>query len=171
LLFRLNDSTPPPEDAERGEPTNNYPLDTDLDLMWAKAEQQVVGWQTISLQVPVPSESSAEFSIDQSIGGHPDKRATLDLDIKTASVVLWEPWSALDRGRQMRAWFRFGHTGEAGGFLGETIAILAAMGVTFLVWTGLSMALRRLVGWNASRSTGKEEDASSEGEPAAGNLT
>jgi uncharacterized iron-regulated membrane protein len=171
LLFRLNGSTPPPEDALRGEPTNNYPLDTDLDLMWAKAEQQVVGWRTISLQVPVPSESSAEFSIDQSYGGHPDRRSTLDLDIKTAGVVLWEPWSALDRGRQMRAWVRFGHTGEAGGVLGETIALIASSGGAFLVWTGLSMALRRLARWNASRSIPEEEDAGGGGEPAEDSLT
>jgi uncharacterized iron-regulated membrane protein len=171
LLFRLSGSPPPPEEADRPEPTNNYPLGSDLDRMWAKAEQQVVGWQTISLPVPAPSESSAEFAIDQSHGGHPDRRGTLTLDIKTADVVLWEPWSALNRGRQMRAWVRFGHTGEAGGFLGETIVLIASLGGVFLVWTGLSLALRHLARWNASRTIGKEEDAGGGEEPAADSLT
>jgi threonine/homoserine/homoserine lactone efflux protein len=39
---------------------------------------------------------------------------------------------------------RFGHTGEAGGVIGETVAAVASLGAAFLVWTGLSLALRRL---------------------------
>jgi uncharacterized iron-regulated membrane protein len=46
-------------------------------------------------------------------------------------------------------WFRFLHTGEAGGWPGQTLAGLASAGAAVLVYTGLSLALRRLFGWRA----------------------
>ncbi len=85
-----------------------------------------------------------------SIGGEmvvvPDQRATLTLDLKTADVVRWEPFSSFNRGRQMRAWVRFGHTGEAGGVPGETVAVIASLGAgrRSLSRTGLALAVRHL---------------------------
>ncbi|MGH7793326.1 MAG: hypothetical protein ACREQ2_00260 [Candidatus Binatia bacterium] len=39
------------------------------------------------------------------------------------------------------------HTGEALGFLGQTVASLASLGGCFLVWTGMVMAWRRYRFW------------------------
>jgi uncharacterized iron-regulated membrane protein len=49
-----------------------------------------------------------------------------------------------DTGGKLRAWSRFLHTGEEFGIIGQTIAMLASFGALFLVWTGFSMAWRRL---------------------------
>jgi len=165
LLFRLSGSPPPPRatgpgpggnvqrpaGGQRRQGASSDLTRDNLDALWARAEQQVPGWHTITLRVPNSSDSAAAFTIDSGDGGHPDKRGTLTLDVKTTDVVRWEPWASLNRGRQMRAWVRFGHTGEAGGFWGETIAVIASLGGAFLVWTGLSLALRRLFRWSAAR--------------------
>ena len=47
----------------------------------------------------------------------------------------------------MRGWLRFAHMGELGGVTGQTLACVASVGGMFLVWTGLSLAWRRLRGW------------------------
>jgi uncharacterized iron-regulated membrane protein len=49
-------------------------------------------------------------------------------------------------GQRLRAFVRFGHTGEYGGLLGQTIAAIASLGACVLVYTGLSLAIRRLAG-------------------------
>jgi len=85
------------------------------------------------------------FSIDSGNGGRPDKRAQLTIDRKTGREVRWEPFSSYNSGRRLRAWIRFTHTGEAGGVVGQFVAALAALGGAFLVFTGLSLAIRRLI--------------------------
>ena len=46
---------------------------------------------------------------------------------------------------------RFAHTGELGGRLGEAVAGLASAGGAFLVWTGISLALRRFAAWRSRK--------------------
>ncbi|HMH07120.1 MAG TPA: hypothetical protein VK579_10620, partial [Terriglobales bacterium] len=84
--------------------------------------------------------------IERGHGGRPDLRSQLTLDAVTGALVRWEPFSSYNRGRQWRAWARFTHTGEAFGIVGQTIAALASAGASLLVFTGLSLALRRLAG-------------------------
>ena len=54
-------------------------------------------------------------------------------------------------GRRLRMWARFVHTGEYYGILGQTVAGLASAGGVMLVWTGISLALRRFAAWKARR--------------------
>jgi hypothetical protein len=44
-------------------------------------------------------------------------------------------------------WLRFAHTGEVYGIAGQTIAGGVSGGAVVLVWTGLALALRRLLNW------------------------
>ena len=78
-------------------------------------------------------------------------RSTLTLDGATGADVRWEPYAAASRGQKVRGWMRFAHTGELGGRLGEFVAGLASAGGAFLVWTGISLALRRFAAWSARR--------------------
>jgi uncharacterized iron-regulated membrane protein len=128
-----------------------------MNALWDQAKRQVPGWQSITLRVPQGGGSqlggaSSTFSIDSGDGGRPDKRSQLTLDRSTGAVIRWEPFSSYNTGRRLRTWIRFTHTGESGGLLGETIAALAASGAALLVFTGLSMALRRLFSTFARRS-------------------
>lgn len=91
------------------------------------------------------------FTIDQGNGGQPQKRSQLTLDRKTGEVVRWEPFSSYTTGRKLRSFLRFAHTGEVAGLAGQTIAGLASLGGAFLVWTGISLALRRFRAWLGRR--------------------
>jgi uncharacterized iron-regulated membrane protein len=125
----------------------------EVDKLFARASLQVPDWTTISLRIPNNGTGSVTLSIDRGNGGRPDLRSQLTLDPVSGEVARWEPFSSYNRGRQLRAWARFTHTGEAGGLLGQTLAVIASGGASLLVFTGLSLGVRRLVAWNARRVT------------------
>ena len=154
LVYRITGSELPQpngaEDARRGGPERgDAPKAAEvsfagIDPAWKRAEAQVPSWKTIALRVPSNARAPLVFSIDSGDGGRPDLRAQLTLKRGSGDLVKWEPFNANNAGRRLRSWIRFSHTGEAGGIPGETIAAIASLGACFLVWTGISLALRRL---------------------------
>ncbi|HVF27688.1 MAG TPA: PepSY-associated TM helix domain-containing protein [Pyrinomonadaceae bacterium] len=130
--------------VDRGAPTVS--LDG-LDQLLARAEQQMPDWQSISMQLPAAAGAPVSFTIDAGSGGQPHKRAQLTLDGKSGEVVRWEPFSSFSRGRQLRSFLRFAHTGEVAGLVGQTVAGLASLGAAVLVWTGLALTWRRFRAW------------------------
>jgi uncharacterized iron-regulated membrane protein len=127
-----------------------------LDALSHRAEERVPDWCTITARLGSSSDANIAFSIDSGNGGRPDKCTQLTLNRKTAAEVRWEPFSSYNSGRQLRAWIRFTHTGEAGGIAGQSIAALATAGGALLVWTGLSLAIRRLIAALARRKNATE---------------
>lgn len=168
LLYRMTGNAPPPPPAaqsatERAPRAGRKTPDTEtakaetpgwdgLDKLFARARQQVPDWTTISLRLSNSSSGPLTFSIDRGDGGRPDLRSQLTLDRTTGEIVRWEPFSSYNSGRQLRAWARFSHTGEAGGMLGQTIAVMASIGGAFLVFTGLSLGVRRFIAWKSRSS-------------------
>ena len=157
LLYRAAGSEPPAQNQNGRAPANRGPAKLRFsDAAWARAEEQVPGWKSITLRAPLT------FSIDQGQGGRPDQRAQLTLDPRTGEVARWEPFSSQNRGRQLRSWFRFIHTGEAGGVIGQSVAGIATAGAVLLVYTGLALALRRFLSFCArKRAAAKIEVCSS----------
>jgi uncharacterized iron-regulated membrane protein len=155
LVYRVAGEKPP---AARGNqpPPNAGPAKgvslTNLNQYWTSAEQQVAGWQSITLQLPASAEAPLTFSIDNGNGGQPQKRAQLTIDRKTGNVDRFELFATQTRGRKWRTILRFAHTGEVLGFIGQAIAGLASAGGIFLVWTGFALAYRRFRGWLRRRS-------------------
>ena len=122
-----------------------------LDALLARAEGQVEGWRTVTLQLPQRPDAPVTFAIDRGNGGQPQLRSQLTLDRATGEVVRWEQYSNNTPGRRMRSWLRFAHTGEVYGLAGQTVAALASAGGALLVYTGLALALRRLLAWLSRR--------------------
>ena len=118
-----------------------------LEPLWQRAELQIDDWRTIGARLG--GEGPMAFTIDRGTGGQPQMRGTLTLDRATATVVRWETFESQSTGRQLRTFLRFAHTGEFFGLAGQTIAGLASAGGVVLVWTGISLALRRLGNWRA----------------------
>jgi uncharacterized iron-regulated membrane protein len=156
LLYRLTGTEAPaqnngpraesdarPRDRGRHGQTTEPSL-AGFNTLWARAEQQVPGWRSLTLRIPPSGRGPTTFTIDSSQGGRPDQRSQLTLDRRTAEVVRWEPFSTYNTGRRLRSWFRFLHTGEAGGLGGQTVAGIASAGAVMLVWTGIWLAFRRL---------------------------
>jgi uncharacterized iron-regulated membrane protein len=149
LVYRMvGESVPPPASAggnRRQEPSSgSYP--DGLNGLWARAEEQMSDWRTISLRLPTSADAPVVFAIDSGTGGQPQLRSTLTLDARTGSVVQWEPFRSQSLGRRLRSWTRFTHTGEYYGLAGQTLAGFVSAGAVILVCTGLALALRRFFG-------------------------
>ena len=157
LVYRIAGETPPAPRANQPQQpraSNSEPATTavtNIDSAWSIAEQQVGDWRSISLQLPASASAPLTFNIDSGTGGQPQKRAQLVLDRASGTVTKWEPFASYTRGRQLRSILRFAHTGEVAGIVGQTIAGLVSLGGAVLVWTGLSLALRRLYAWLSKR--------------------
>ena len=153
LLFRLTGN---PVSAHRGEGGRSAGRDAGgaatlpdlggINPLWTQAEKQVTSWHSISLRFPRSEDAPVTFLIDRGDGSRPDTVAQLALDRDTGEVVRWQPYATENAGQKLRSWMRPIHTGEAGGILGESMAVVAALGGIILAWTGLSMAYRRFFG-------------------------
>jgi uncharacterized iron-regulated membrane protein/flavodoxin len=154
LLYTLTGSEPPPRSqgtvaagpatrrSVREEPQARRPGAT-FDILLARAQQQMSDWATIMIRLPARADAPVIVSIQEAQPPHPFARSQLTLDRATGEVLKWEPYSSSSPGRKLRTYFRGLHTGEALGFIGQTIAGLASLGACFLVWTGFAMAWRR----------------------------
>jgi uncharacterized iron-regulated membrane protein len=153
LVYRLSGSPLPVANSGQrpvgAEEKRQAPELEGLDALCATAEKKVAEWQTITMRIPGSKSPNVTFQIDAGDGGRPDKRSQLTLNRQTGEEVRWEPLSTSSRGRQIRAWMRFVHTGEAGGAVGQSIASVASIGGIFLAYTGISMAIRRFLSWRS----------------------
>ncbi|MGI9054363.1 MAG: PepSY domain-containing protein, partial [Pyrinomonadaceae bacterium] len=130
-----------------------FVLPENLNEIFARAENHT-NRKTISLRLPITNDS-AVFTIDEGIYRNKFGRSTLTIDAKTSEVSKWESYGEQNAGRQLRSWARFTHTGETFGIIGQFIAFLSCVGGAFLVWTGISLALRRFQNWRTKNSNGE----------------
>jgi uncharacterized iron-regulated membrane protein len=73
------------------------------------------------------------------------------MDPSTGEALSSEKFEEQDAGRRARSWFRFVHTGEYYGLVGQAIAAVASFAACMLVWTGFVLSWRRLTAWLTSR--------------------
>ncbi|MEZ5402260.1 MAG: PepSY-associated TM helix domain-containing protein [Bryobacteraceae bacterium] len=155
-IYWLTGTPAPSGPPRRGGPPQRKAVREPVDLaglgaLWARAESQTPGWRSISAPA-APDPGPVAFTIDTGTGGQPQRRSTLVLRRESGEVVRHETFGDLDAGRRLRSYARFLHTGEVLGVTGQTIAGLASLGGAMLVWTGISLALRRLAAWNRRRT-------------------
>jgi uncharacterized iron-regulated membrane protein len=147
LLYRATGTPPPTAPAERQMQHGSISDLTLLNPLIARAKQQDAHWYSLTFRMPGEKDKNVTFSIDEGKGGRPQERSQLVLSLKNAKVVRWEPFSTQPRGRQWRLYARYLHTGELYGATGQFIALIAVLAALLLVWTGFSLALRRLAAW------------------------
>lgn len=165
LLFRLSGSPPPtqgrgPDDRREhrgGFQTEDQP---NYDRLLTVSKTLDPDWRTISLSVVRNANVPVPVAIDTGIGGQPQKRIQYLLDPETGNILKTTKFADGSLGQRLRAFVRFGHTGEWGGFLGQVVAALASLGACLLVYTGLSLSIRRLIA-----RTRRERKANSIREP------
>src|SRR5262249_9506583 len=137
----------PPAAARSDRSGNGQQILHDIDALWTRAEQQVPEWRTITMRWPARSNATGTVSIvEPSWNGV--ARSQLSVNAGTGEVVSWDPYANNNLGQKMRQWARFAHTGELGGWPGQTVAAVACTGGVVLVVTGLALASRRLIGWS-----------------------
>jgi uncharacterized iron-regulated membrane protein len=137
---------PPREGGARADAVPPVVAVEGLDAAYARAQSQVPAWRTITARIAGGPKAPFVFTVDEGYGGQPQKRDTLTVN-RAAEIEKSEKFSDLSRGRQLRSWLRFAHTGEIYGLTGQTIAGIVSAGGVVLVYTGLALAFRRLVSW------------------------
>jgi uncharacterized iron-regulated membrane protein len=163
LVYRMMGDTPPPPAAAaapraeiRGEQKlQTYVIDG-LNASRSAAIAEVPAWRTITIRLTTNAKAPIVLTVDEGYGGQPQLRRTISFDRASASIVKNEGFEHLSAGRRVRSWLRFAHTGEFYGLTGQTIAGLASLGGVFLVYTGIALALRRLIAWLKRRQAAGE---------------
>ncbi len=149
LVYTLTGNEPPQQQPQQQAPNPQgeqpFVLPENLDAIWAKAENHT-SWKSIAMRLPVVKDS-AVFTIDEGKYWNIFGRSTLTIDAKTGEVAKWESYDEQNAGRQLRSWMRFTHTGESFGIIGQIIGFIACVGGAILVWTGITLALRRFGNW------------------------
>lgn len=123
---------------------------TGLNDILAHAQQRVPGWTAVTLQVPPAKSAPVNVSVDRST--IPGNTVRLTYDRATAELKREDLPENSSLGARLRQLVRFGHTGEAAGFAGQTIAGIASAGGAVLVWTGLALTWRRFRAWRTRRA-------------------
>jgi len=128
-------------------------LDSALHIAMNRSEK----WRTITIPLPRPDAKTLVVTIDEGTGGQPQRRHSITLDLNTAEITATGGFPTQSRGRRLRAWLRWAHTGEAFGVWGQTIAGLASLAGVLLVWTGLALSWRRLMAFLRRRGRSAAE--------------
>jgi uncharacterized iron-regulated membrane protein len=144
LLFRIAGSPVPVPKAPRENSRHHASVvPTHFDEAFAQAVSGVDGWQSTTFRLG-QNAGELNFTVDRGDGGQPEKREQVFVDASTEQVVRRVPFTALSRGQRWRSWVRFVHTGEAGGWWGETFAMVTALGAVMLSVTGFLLSFARL---------------------------
>jgi uncharacterized iron-regulated membrane protein len=118
-----------------------------LDPVGARVVDRLEGWERISIRFPRSASAPLEAQVELGGRGEATKRYTLTYDAETGEETAFEGFGDQDRASQLRAFVRFGHTGQFFGFWGQTLAGLASLAGVILVWTGLALSWRRMAAW------------------------
>jgi uncharacterized iron-regulated membrane protein len=154
LLYTLtgNEVPAPPQtplNAPNQQSEKTPVLPENLDAIFAKAENYTP-WKSISLRLPV-TKDAAVFTIYEGIYRNRFGRSALTIDTPTGEIAKWEAYGEQNAARRLRSWARFTHTGESFGILGQFIGFIACLGGAFLVFTGISLAVRRFWNWRGRK--------------------
>jgi uncharacterized iron-regulated membrane protein len=149
LLFRLSGSTPAVRGNQRRGGSPRAPLgekapELDYGRLLAVLKAQNPAWRTIALNIGQTAHGPVAAVVDNGTGGQPQHRIQYLLNRDTAAVLKATYFADGSVGQQLRAFVRFGHTGEYYGIAGQFIAGLVSLAACVLVYTGLSLFIRRL---------------------------
>lgn len=162
LIYKITKSEPPPPGSGPGAtPAIEVPAPAPgakplgYEALVAVVQHQAPTWQQITLRLggggPRGESRSGEsrtgpqpvtFAVKQREGPR-FATAQFTLNPFTGDVLRADTYAEYNRGRKVRSWTRFLHTGEALGPIGQFIAGLSSLGGAILVWTGLALAFRR----------------------------
>ena len=115
----------------------------DLGAVLTAAERWAPGWRTLILNLPPAADGEVRVEVRTGRRGQPHKTGWLTVDAATGGVQDWESFADELPRRRARQFLRYGHTGEYWGLGGQWLAGLFSLAATLMVWTGLSLVVRR----------------------------
>ena len=125
----------------------------DLGAVLAAAEGWSPGWRSLILNLPPTADGEVRVEVRTGRAGQPHKTGRLTVDAATGAVRRWESFADDPPARRARQFLRYAHTGEYWGLGGQLLAGLFSLAAALMVWTGLSLALRRARRFVRSRWT------------------
>lgn len=137
-------------------PHDTEPKAVPLEALATTAREAHPDWTQLTLTLP-QDDDAARVLVAEGNGYRPDLRWTLTLDAATGELRSSRGYADLSLARKIRAWVRFGHTGEVFGFPGQLLATLASAVGVLLVWTGFALAWRRATQWLRRRRSVRVE--------------
>ena len=114
-----------------------------LGAVLATAEAWVPEWRTLTLTLPQGGSREARVEVQAGRAGQPQRIGYLTVDAATGAALEWESFADDSPGRRAQQFLRYAHTGEYWGLGGQLLAGLFSLAATVMVWTGLSLAMRR----------------------------
>ena len=111
-----------------------------------RAAAESPGWRRLTIRIPEAADALLSVQVDRGSGRQPAKWTNLTFDRSSGALAARASGQPDSRGQRIRFWLRFAHTGEVYGIVGQTIAGIASVGATVLVWTGLALTWRRFFG-------------------------
>ncbi len=110
----------------------------------AAARERQPEWTALTLELPRVAGAPVSVMVADGASSSPVARSVLTMDAGTGQVVRWQTPATASLAQRVRSWIRCAHTGEQWGVVGQSFAAIGCLGGALLVWTGLSLALRRL---------------------------
>ena len=133
-----------PEDSARV-------TEPDLRAVLTTAEAWAPGWRTLILNLPRPADGEVRVEVQGGRAGQPHRTGFLTVDAASGAARAWESFADDSPARRAQQFLRYAHTGEYWGLGGQLLAGLFSLAAALMVWTGLSLALRRLRRFGGSR--------------------
>lgn len=115
-----------------------------LQQMFDAATLAAGDWQRVTLPLRMRGDH-VDVQVELKSTEWRAPRRTLEISTADARVMAAPEVAAQSPAQKARSWFRFVHTGEQYGVVGQTIAGIASLAACFLVYTGLALAYRRLI--------------------------
>ncbi len=131
-------------DVENAATSGGAASDPDLRAVLATAEAWAPEWRTLILHMPRPTDPEVRVEVRGGRAGQPHRAGLLTLDAATGRVRAWAAFADDTPTRRAQQFLRYAHTGEYWGLGGQWLAGLFSLAAALMVWTGLSLAVRRL---------------------------
>jgi len=115
-----------------------------LSTLAEQATDAFGNWRRLSITLPEPDAGEVSMVVDWGNGVQASKQRTVKLARDGSGIIGAPMASTASPGQKARRFLRFVHTGEIYGIIGQTLAGLASLASVILVYTGISLAVRRL---------------------------
>ena len=115
-----------------------------LDPLVAQATEPFKNWRRVTITLPEPEAATLDLSVDWGNGTQASRKRSVTVARDGSGFVGAPVGDTSSPALKARRWLRFVHTGEIYGFIGQTLAGLASIAGMVLVYTGISLAFRRL---------------------------
>lgn len=116
-----------------------------LQVFFTRAAAKSGNWRRIDVRLPQASAMTIDVAVDQGTGGEPHKKTTLTYDRVSGQLLGTQTFQNRSTASKVLSYFRWVHTGEAHGLIGQTIAGIVSALAVLMTWTGAALAWRRLI--------------------------